>query len=200
MNLGKAVNTVVYGNVGSILVDLSARLKACGHTTNNSSRNFCLYCRSPLPVLAAPKGYLHGGQSLMHYYIDNVSNNYLIPDFVRRKGPDVLAAKLRWLNASEVDSPSRTTLYEEHGVQFNILDTLPNWYSPSRAPIDAMHLFYLNIMPHVFKQVIVAPGLLERARRSPHAFVDPAKLFDDCLQRAYYPSSISRLPAKVCNV
>ncbi|KAF8595350.1 hypothetical protein BDV93DRAFT_456989 [Ceratobasidium sp. AG-I] len=168
---GGPVDTTIYGNVGSLMVDYMARIKACGHTGIRSNRNFCLYCRKRLASTGVRTGY------------------------VRQPGAGARSTSEGSTSACGCRIPAQTSARHPY-TKHTVFDTLPNWFSPSRAPLDGMHLFFLNIVPHVWKDILVSPGMLNRIPGDEHV-LDPGERLDACLARAFFPSHIGRMPPTV---
>jgi hypothetical protein len=108
-----------------------------------------------------------------------------------RSTAEIFEAKSNWLN----DVPSRQAIFDRHGTKHTIFDTLPNWYSPSRAPIDGMHLFFLNIMPHLWRDVLLATGMFQGLEDD--SGLTSGERIDACFDSGILPHHIGRMPPKV---
>ncbi|QRV94937.1 Transposase family tnp2 [Ceratobasidium sp. AG-Ba] len=164
---------LVHGELSQHIADLVARIKMGGGAGLKSELNFCLYCHSRLSSLSVPAGYMRDG-------------------FRFRDPQQTLNNAYRWRNLDSADD--RAHLFGQTGIRFTALHRIPGWHTASSSPPDAMHLLYLGGMNWIVKQILVAPGILNKRRQHDP---DPQDLFNDCLDSMWVPKNFQRLPPKL---
>ncbi|QRW12956.1 hypothetical protein RhiLY_11955 [Ceratobasidium sp. AG-Ba] len=164
---------VVHGELSQHIADLIARIKMGGGAGLKSELNFCLYCHSQLSSLSVPAGYMR-------------------EEFRFRDPREELRNAYRWRALDSIQE--RRQLFNETGNRFTALHRIPGWHTSTSSPIDAMHLLYLGAMNWIVKQVLVAPGILNKRRP---ADPDPQTVFNDALSTMWVPKSFSRLTPKL---
>ncbi|KAF8594557.1 hypothetical protein BDV93DRAFT_515687 [Ceratobasidium sp. AG-I] len=163
----------VHGDLHNQITDLMARIKMIGGAGIGSELNFCLYCRTHLSALSAPTGFLRV------HFVHRVPEEELDNCFFYRS-----------LDTAE----EREAFFQFTGTRFTQLDRLGGWDAARRWPPDAMHLIFLGAVSYIVKQVIFAPGMLNKR---PGAIESPVDIYNACLAWFWFPHNFGRLPPKI---
>ncbi|QRV85925.1 Transposase family tnp2 [Ceratobasidium sp. AG-Ba] len=164
---------LVHGELSQHIADLVARIKIGGRAGLKSELNFCLYCHCRLSSLSVQAGYMR--------------NRFNFRDPEQEVNS---AYRWRFLPSHE----ERRQLFEETGVRFTAFHRIPGWCASSSSPPDTMHLFYLGGMNWIVKQVLVAPGILNKRRPNDQ---EPQDIFNECLRTMWIPKNFERTPPKL---
>ncbi|CUA74597.1 Protein CSF1 [Rhizoctonia solani] len=155
------------------IADLIARIKMGGGAGLRSERHFCLYCHTRLSSLSVPDGFIR-------------------EDFQFRDPEEELSNAYFWKSLETAED--RKVFSDFTGNRFTALHQLPGWYTCTCSPLDAMHLLYQGGMHWIVKQILYAPGMLNKCRREDD---DPIERYNACLDQMWIPNSFSRRPPKL---
>ena len=86
---------------------------------------------------------------------------------------------------------------QRNGTKFVEMDRLPGFFCPTQSPIDAMHMFDLNMSPWIFKNVLLDTGMFKERDRNQTKEETPEGLLDAALGDLYLPSSCARILSSV---
>ncbi|KAF8595180.1 hypothetical protein BDV93DRAFT_481245 [Ceratobasidium sp. AG-I] len=163
---------VIHGDLHNQIADLIARIKMIGAAGVASELNFCLYCRTRLSALSVPVGFTRANFP------------YRVPEEELDN---------RYYYKSLDNAEDREIFFQFTGTRFTELDRLGGWDAARRSPPDAMHLIFLGAVNYVAKQVLFAPGMLDKR---PDGVGQPMDRYNDCLSRFWFPYNFGRLPPK----
>lgn len=112
---GRSIKVVIF----PLIADIPALRKTAGHSSH-SGRHFCSFCTLPLKEIqcANPK------------------------EFPPRIDTGHLSNALKWLGAKSFDE--RTNIFDQHGVRYNMLNSLSYWRPIEYCSIDFMHCILLG--------------------------------------------------------
>ncbi|KDN34883.1 hypothetical protein RSAG8_12070, partial [Rhizoctonia solani AG-8 WAC10335] len=164
---------VIHATITQHIADLIARIKIGGGAGVKSEKNFCLYCHTLLSALSVPDGYTRR-------------------DFVYRDPEEDLNHCYQWKHTHSQEE--RKAMFEETGNRYTALHRLPGWHTSTSSPLDSMHLLYLGATNWIVKQVLVAPGMLNKRRPQDQ---DPLEIFNQSIETMWVPKNFQRLPPKL---
>ncbi|KEP47894.1 transposase family Tnp2 protein [Rhizoctonia solani 123E] len=178
MATGRPEERLIHFSLSSMVVDSIARIKGCGHAGVKSEDHFCLYCEMKQAYLSDPEGFQPEG-------------------FTARNPMEYLHSKSLWLHAETEAQKNR--LFKANGTQFTVFDQLPGWHPTLSSPLDGMHLFFLGVIPWMYRSLLINPGMFGPWNNRPE-LETPAERFDAILVRTYLPSHCGRLPPKLAHM
>ncbi|KEP47373.1 transposase family Tnp2 protein [Rhizoctonia solani 123E] len=163
----------VHAHLTQHIADLIARIKMGGGAGLRSERNFCLYSHTHLSSLSVPDGFIRANFQFRDPE-EEVSNAYF------------------WKSLETAED--RKIFFDFTGNRYTALHALPGWYTSTCSPVDAMHLLYQGGMHWIVKQILYAPGMLNKCRQEDD---DPIERYNTCLDQMWIPNNFSRRPPKL---
>ncbi|KAH9854262.1 hypothetical protein C2E23DRAFT_726504, partial [Lenzites betulinus] len=110
--------------------------------------------------------------------------------------PDCLTLRDDWrfikyaFLAQNADEEDQAEILDKRGVQWSILDALPDWLPGRDSPPDFMHAAYLGETKHVIQNILHKGGMF--TQRSRHD--KPLEKMESFLRDIWWPASVSRPP------
>ncbi|EIW74451.1 hypothetical protein CONPUDRAFT_67407 [Coniophora puteana RWD-64-598 SS2] len=169
---GRQELEVVHGNLWQNLSDLPSTRRTNGYQSHASKRFMCPTCYATSFLLVHPSGFDH---TCFEYRSDWRHLKYA---FHARNADPVRAQVIR----------------DCRGVLWTPLNFLPGWMPGGSAVVDVMHCFFLGLVKHVTKVIIVKHGLLNASSST-----NPIELLEEFFEGITWPPEVTRLPPSMAH-
>ncbi|KDQ50102.1 hypothetical protein JAAARDRAFT_63386 [Jaapia argillacea MUCL 33604] len=93
-------------------------------------------------------------------------------------------------NCSDATERRQTSILDNYGVRWSILNILASWLPATKCALDFMHNIFLGVISHLFMQVLFSGYMFSGAGSAN----SQKQRFEDLINSILWPSHVTRLP------